>query len=260
MQTTEGLQVTANPPALAFRHRSGRRPGLVFLCGLASSMSGAKAAALAAHAEATGRACTLFDYRGHGASSQAFERFGIGDWLADTLAILDGPAAGPAVLVGSSMGGWLALLAALRRPEQARGLVLIAPAPDFTAELIRPHLVGEAAALMARDGKVLVPSAYGPPLAITQRLLDEAESYLLLGATIPLDVPVHILHGQEDPDVPWATSLRLAAQLTSSAVTVELVKDGDHRLARESDLRRMLAAVDRVVEQVEAAQQAATSS
>lgn len=232
---------------LAMVRTPGAPPTVMFLTGFRSDMSGGKALHLEAHCRATGRAFVRFDYRGHGASSGRFADGTIGDWRDDALAVIDHATQGGLVLVGSSMGGWIMLLAALARPLRVKGLVGIAAAPDFTERLILPALgEGERAAL-ARDGVVPVPSAYGEPTPITRRLLDEGRRHLLLGGPIPLRCPVHLLHGQRDPDVPWAIALDLAARLESDAVTVELVKDGDHRLSRDVDLRRIAAALDRVV-------------
>jgi pimeloyl-ACP methyl ester carboxylesterase len=254
MQTAPDHLATTDGARLAFRHTPGRPPEVLFLGGFRSDMTGQKALALEAHCRGRGQGFTRFDYRGHGASSGRFEEGCVGDWLADALAVLDAvvPRGRPCVLVGSSMGGWIALLAALARPGRVRGLVGIAPAPDFTEELIRPRLTPEALDLLDRQGFLMAPSAYGDPFPITRRLLEDGARHLLLRGPIPLRVPVHLLHGQEDPDVPWRTSLRLAALLESPAVTVELVEDGDHRLSREPDLRRLAAAVDRVAEQAAA--------
>ena len=250
MQTAPQYLEQREGTLLAFCRTDGTLPEVVFLGGFRSDMTGAKALRLEEHCRGEGRAFTRFDYRGHGASSGRFEDGAVGDWLADTSAVLDRVVAGrPCVLVGSSMGGWLALLAALARPGQVRGLVGIAAAPDFTEELVRARLSPEQAEALARDGLFLAPSTYGDPVPITRRLLEDGADHLLLEGTIPLRIPVHLLHGQEDPDVPWQTSLRLAARLESGAVTVELVKDGDHRLSREEDLRRITAAVERVIAQ-----------
>ena len=250
MQTAPQYLEQGDGTRLAFCRTDGTLPEVVFLGGFRSDMTGAKALRLEEHCRGEGRAFTRFDYRGHGASSGRFEDGALGDWLADTLAVLDRVVAGrPCVLVGSSMGGWLALLAASARPGQVRALVGVAAAPDFTEELVRARLSPEQAEALARDGLFLAPSTYGDPVPITRRLLEDGADHLLLGGTIPLRVPVHLLHGQEDPDVPWQTSLRLAARLESGAVTVELVKDGDHRLSREEDLRRITAAVERVIAQ-----------
>ncbi|HET6468841.1 MAG TPA: alpha/beta hydrolase [Geminicoccaceae bacterium] len=232
---------------LAFVRSPGRAPEIVFLTGLRSDMTGTKALFLERHCAARGQAFTRFDYRGHGASCGRFEDGTIGDWLADTLTILDEVATGPVVLVGSSMGGWLMLLAALARPRQVRGLVGIAAAPDLTEDLMWARATPEIRAALEREGVWLAPSPYGEPIPITRRLIEEGGRHLLLRGTIPIRCPVHLLHGQEDPDVPWQTALTLAAKLESDAVTVELITDGDHRLSREEDLKRIAAAVDRVV-------------
>lgn len=234
---------------VAYERTLGRSPEVLFLGGFASDMSGTKALALEAHCRSTGRAFTRFDYRGHGASSGRFEEGTIGEWADDAVAVLDRVVEGPAVLVGSSMGGWIMLLATLARPERVKGLVGIAAAPDFTERLMREALTPEEAATLARDGILHQPSAYGDPLPITRRLLDEGRAHLLLGDTIPIGCPVHLLHGQLDPDVPFDLALELADRLASRQVTIELVKDGDHRLSRDSDLRRLIAALERVVEQ-----------
>jgi pimeloyl-ACP methyl ester carboxylesterase len=237
---------------LAFRHLPGRVPGVMFLPGYASDMAGTKARALAAWAERTGRALVLFDYRGHGASDGVFTDHVLSDWLADVLAMLDhGPLAGPVVLVGSSMGGWLMVLAALRRPERVRGLVGVAAAPDFTRR-VEASLSEQERRELTRLGHVRRPSRYGEPLPLTAALLADGHGLCVLDGPIPFNGPVHLLHGRADPDVPWACSARLAAALTSRAVTLELVDDGDHRLSRPEDLRRLTAAVERVLGQVEA--------
>ncbi|MFO1047805.1 MAG: alpha/beta fold hydrolase [Geminicoccaceae bacterium] len=236
-------------PPLAFAHTSGRPPTVVFLTGFRSDMSGAKALHLERHCVKAGRAFLRFDYRGHGRSGGRFEEACIGDWCRDVLAMLDRVVAGRVVLVGSSMGGWLMLLAALARPERIAGLVGIAAAPDFTLDLIEKRLTPADRAALERDGVLLPPSAYGEPIPITRRLLEEGRAHLLLDRPIALACPIHLLHGQLDPDVPWQTALRLAAAIEGGGVTVELVKDGDHRLSRDEDLRRIAAAMDRVLEQ-----------
>ncbi len=242
MQTHQRTLNLSNAPPLACCHTPGALPTVVFLTGFRSDMTGAKALHLERHCELSGRAFLRFDYRGHGASGGRFEDGCVGDWRDDALAMVDEVVAGPVVLVGSSMGGWIMLLAALARPDRVRALLGLAPAPDFTRDLIAARLAPEQAEALARDGVILAPSDYGEPLPITRRLLEDGERHLLLDRPIPFRGPVHLLHGQMDPDVPWQTSLRLAACLESAAVTVELVKDGDHRLSREDDLRRIAAA------------------
>lgn len=235
---------------VAYVRHPGRSPEVVFLGGFASDMTGTKALRLEEHCLAHGQAFTRFDYQGHGSSSGRFEDGTIGRWASDATAVLDKVVDGPAVLVGSSMGGWIMLLTALARPERVKGLVGVASAPDFTERLIAKVLTPVQAATLARDGVLFEPSEYGEPLPITSRLLVEGRDHLLLDAPIAIGCPVHLLHGQEDPDVPYALSLELAKQLESTAVTIELVKDGDHRLSREADLRRLTAALDRMLEAV----------
>jgi pimeloyl-ACP methyl ester carboxylesterase len=248
MQNGIGQLEFGDGRTIAFRHQGGRPPHVVFLAGLRSDMAGTKAELLAEHCRERGRRFTRFDYRGHGQSSGRFEEGCISDWLADTLLVLDRVVQGPCLLVGSSMGGWVMLLAALARPAWVEGLVGVAAAPDFTARLIEPTLDDRARAALARDGIFLEPSEYGEPLPITRHLLEDGRRHLLLGRPLPIRCPVHLLHGQADPDVPWQLSLELAAKLESPSVTVELIKDGDHRLSRPSDLKRLAAALERVAE------------
>ena len=220
---------------LAWRRRAGRGPGVVFLGGFNSDMTGTKAEDLSAFCAAAGRAFLRFDYSGHGASGGQFVDGTIGHWAADAAAVLDALTEGPQVLVGSSMGGWIALLLALRRPARVAGLVGIAAAPDFTARL-EAALPAEARAALAQDGVWHRPSAYGAPYPIARALIEEGRRHLLLHAPIAIEAPVRLLHGQQDPDVPWELSLQLAAALAGGDVEVTLVKDGDHRLSRPQDL------------------------
>lgn len=230
--------------AIAYRQSPGEGPGIIFLTGFRSDMGGAKAVALERWARAQGRAFIRFDYHAHGASGGDWEDGSIGRWRDDALAVLDRVARGPQILVGSSMGGWIALLLALARPDRVVGLLGVAPAPDFTERMIRPRLGAAELEALARDGRFIAPSAYDPAgYPITQHLLDEAQSHLLLARgsnPIPIRCPVRLLHGQRDPDIPWQTSLDLAAALESDDVRVTLVKDGDHRLSRDADLSLML--------------------
>jgi pimeloyl-ACP methyl ester carboxylesterase len=221
---------------LAWARRAGRGPTVVFLPGFASDMEGAKATALADACAARGRAMLRFDYSGHGASEGDFSTGTIGVWLDDALAVLDRLTEGDLVLVGSSMGGWIALLAALARPARVAALVGIAAAPDFTETLMWEAMAPAERAALLRDGYLDAPSQYGPPLRITRRLIEEGRRHLLLDAPIPLTCPVRLLHGQRDPDVPWEMSLRLAERLQGEDVQVTLIKNGDHRLSRPGDL------------------------
>ncbi|HET7880411.1 MAG TPA: alpha/beta hydrolase [Acetobacteraceae bacterium] len=229
---------------LAWARVVGRGPTVVFLPGFRSDMTGDKATALAAFCAERGHAMLRFDYSGHGVSGGEFEDGSIGRWTEDALAVIDGLTEGSLVLVGSSMGGWIALLAALARRDRVIALIGIAAAPDFTERLMWQVMTAEQRLRLIRDGVFQRPSEYGEPYPITRHLIEEARGRLLLNAPIALDCPVRLLHGQADADVPWRTTLSIAARLTSSDVQVMLVKDGDHRLSRPQDLallRRTLA-------------------
>jgi len=229
---------------LAWARQAGSSPTVVFLPGFRSDMTGDKATALAAFCAERGCAMLRFDYSGHGASGGRFEDGTIGQWSEDALVLIDRLTEGPLVLVGSSMGGWIALLVAIARSDRVAALIGIAAAPDFTERLMWQAMTGEQRLRLMRDGVFLRPSEYGDPYPITRRLIEEARGRLLLHAPIALDCPVRLLHGQADADVPWRTSLTIASRLTGHDVQVVLVKDGDHRLSRPQDLallRRTLA-------------------
>jgi pimeloyl-ACP methyl ester carboxylesterase len=237
--------------ALAVRARTGAAPGLFWLSGYKSDMKGTKAEALARWAEANGRACVRFDYSGHGESGGVFTDGTIGGWLADSLAVFDACCRGPQVLVGSSMGGWLALLLsrALRRRQQngpafLAGMVLVAPAVDFTEELMWKRFTPEIKGELEEKGAWTRPSAYSPePYVVTRRLIEEGRDHLLLGGMIETGCPVRILQGVEDPDVPWRHAVELVSRLASDDVILTLVKDGDHRLSRPEDIERLIGAI-----------------
>jgi len=234
---------------IAYRHTPGRGPGIVFLGGYMSDMTGTKALALEAWARRRGQAFTRFDYQGHGASSGRFEDGTVGTWAADAVAVLDAVTSGPQVLVGSSMGGWIMLLAALRRPERVAALVGIAAAPDFSEDLMWDAFDTDVRAILRRDGKWYRPSQYfDDPKPVTLRLIEEGREHLLLRGPIGFAGPVRLLHGMADPDVPWQTSLRLADALAGDDVRLTLVKDGDHRLSREPDLALLCRTVDELLE------------
>jgi pimeloyl-ACP methyl ester carboxylesterase len=221
---------------LAWASLPGRSPGVVFLPGFASDMTGAKAGALAAFCAASGQAMLRLDYSGHGASGGAFAEGSIGRWTADALAVIDAMTEGKLLLVGSSMGGWIALLIALARPARIAGLVGIAAAPDFTERLIWNTLPRARRKMLLERGRMEIPCEYGNPMVVTAALIEDGRRHLLLDAPIALSCPVRLLHGQADHDVPWQTALDLAARLDSEDVRVILIKDGDHRLSRAPDL------------------------
>ncbi len=220
---------------LAYAHTPGRSPTLVFLPGFMSDMTGDKATMLAAFAAGLGVATLRLDYSGHGASGGQFVYGTIGGWTADALCLIDRLTEGPLVLVGSSMGGWIALLVARARPDRVAALVGIAAAPDFT-EAIWAGLSQAARGTLRREGMLRRASQYGGEQVITLGLIEDGRAHLLLGAPIPITCPVRLLQGLADPDVPWRTALRLAEALESDDVRVHLVKDGDHRLSRPQDL------------------------
>lgn len=229
---------------IAYRRREGGGPELLFLGGFRSDMTGTKAAALDGFAAATERAYTRFDYRGHGASSGKFEDLTVGDWIADALAVLDQATQGPLILIGSSMGAWIAIHAALARPERVAGLLTIAAAPDFTEDLIWARLTETQRERMRKDGRLLRPSDYAAePDVLTLRLVEEGRGHLVLRAPIPIACPVRLLHGTADADVPWQRSLALLERLESHDARLLLIKNGDHRLSEPSQIEAMLAAV-----------------
>jgi pimeloyl-ACP methyl ester carboxylesterase len=214
----------------------------VFLGGFMSDMTGTKARTLDAFCAARGQAYLRFDYFGHGVSSGAFADATVGRWKADTLAALDALSDGPQVLVGSSMGGWLMLLAALERPQRIRALVGIAAAPDATEALMWRRFPQAVREQIMANGAIRVPSDYSPDgYLITRRLIEEGRNHLITDRPIPIACPVRLLHGMRDKDVPWETSLALAERLQGEDVLTTLVKDGDHRLSREADLALLLA-------------------
>jgi pimeloyl-ACP methyl ester carboxylesterase len=225
-------------------------PGVVWLGGFASDMEGTKAAHLDQWAKSKGRAFLRFDYSGHGASGGRFEEDVIGDWLEQSLAVFERSTSGPQIVVGTSMGGWIALLLARRlaaRKEEKRlaGLILLAPAVDFTEELMWATFDDATKREVEEKGVWMRPSAYSPePTPITRRMIEEARKHLLFGGEIRAYAPVHILQGMADPDVPWRHALKLVEHLSGDPVTLSLIADGDHRLSREQDLAQLVAAVE----------------
>ncbi len=245
------MLVAPDGATIAYRHTPGKGPGVMFLTGFRSDMTGGKALALETFCRAEGRAFVRFDYTGHGLSSGAFADGTIGRWTEDALRVLDRVARGPQVLVGSSMGGWIALLLARARPERVAGIVGIAAAPDFTEDLVHDVLDADARERLARDGRIVMPSAYDPePCVITRRLIDEGRDHLLLRADIPVTVPVRLIHGMEDHDVPWRTALKIAERLASADVEITLVKGGRHRLSDPPDLERLTAVIAALLKKI----------
>src|SRR5579871_2992399 len=235
---------------IAVSARAGSAPGLFWLGGFNSDMKGTKALALDAWAAEHGRACVRFDYSGHGESGGQFTDGTIGRWLEESAAVFERFCSGPQVAVGSSMGGWIALLLArevAKRTMNASlaGLVLIAPAPDFTEELMWKGFSPEIRREIETNGVWLRPSEYGDgtPYPITRALIEEGRDHLLLGGSIDVGCPVRILQGAQDPDVPWKHTFALAHRLTAEDAVLTVIQDGDHRLSRPQDIARIIAAV-----------------
>ena len=237
---------------IAVRARAGGSPGLFWLGGFNSDMKGTKALALDAWAAEQGRACVRFDYSGNGESGGAFIDGTVGRWLEESIAVFEQFCRGPHVVIGSSMGGWMALLLAReiarRRAGGASlaGLVLIAPAPDFTEALMWNGFSPEIRREIETRGVWLRPSQYGEPYPITRALIEEGRNHLLLGSAIDVGCPVRILQGGQDPDVPWQHAFALAHRLPSDDVVLTMIQDGDHRLSRPQDIARIIAAVTEI--------------
>jgi len=224
---------------IAYMKREGRSPGVVWLGGFHSDMAGTKAEALDGWASRTGHAYLRFDYFGHGRSSGEFHDGTISRWREDALAVLDQLCEGPQILVGSSMGGWIALLAAIARPEKVKGLLLLAPAPDFTEALMWDLMPEEVRAEILEKGEWMRPSEYEAPYPITRKLIEDGRTHLLLtGGTLPIHCPVRILQGMKDVDVPWPHVLSLLDHLPGRP-EVTLLKEGDHRLSTPPDITRL---------------------
>src|SRR4051812_19657222 len=245
--------------SIAVRARAGDGPGLFWLGGFNSDMQGTKALALDAWAAEHNRGCVRFDYSGHGESGGAFIDGTIGRWLEESVTVFEQFCRGPQVVIGSSMGGWMALLLAReiakREASSASqeaslaslaGLVLIAPAPDFTEQLMWNQFPAEIQQEIRTKGVWMRPSEYGDPYPITRALIEEGRNHLLLGSAIEVGCPVRILQGAQDPDVPWQHAFALAHRLPSEDVVLTMIQDGDHRLSRPQDIARIIAAVKEI--------------
>jgi pimeloyl-ACP methyl ester carboxylesterase len=246
------LEVGAERRRVAVRARAGGRPGLFWLGGFKSDMMGTKAAALDQWAAQQSRACVRFDYSGHGESGGDFSAGTVGRWLEEAVAVFTAYCRGPHVVVGSSMGGWIALLLAHELQRQAAkgaqgsiaGMVLIAPAVDFTEELMWKKFPAAVRREIETVGAWQRPSQYSEePYLITRTLIEEGRSHLMLGGMIEPGCPVRILQGVNDPDVPWQHAVELVSRIARDDVVLTLVKDGDHRLSRPEDIERLIAAV-----------------
>ena len=221
------------------------RPGVVWLGGFRSDMLGTKAETLDTWARVNGRAFLRFDYSGHGESDGAFEEGSIGEWAEDALVAFDALTEGPQVLVGSSMGGWIATLLARARPERLAAVVFIAPAPDFTEALMWPAFTDAQRNTIMTDGRLEQPSDYADePEVITRKLIEDGRNHLVMGGPVPIRVPVRILQGMKDDAVPWTHAVRFAEAIEGDDVLVALAKNGDHRLSEPADLERLIAVLE----------------
>ena len=234
---------------IAYRRLAGAGPGIVFLGGFRSDMTGIKALFLEDFCRRRGRAYVRFDYFAHGQSSGDFADGTISRWRDDAVAVIDSLTEGPQILVGSSMGGWIMVLAALARPERVAALVGIAAAPDFTSDLLLPQrLTQPQLQTLRREGQIVLQSPYDPAgYLYTRALVEDGDRNLVLRNEIPLDCPARLLHGMADESVPWQQSLQLAERLRSRDVALTFVKDGDHRLSRDEDLARLARILDELV-------------
>ncbi len=237
----QSIQLPSNEQ-LMYQHFDGDSPGVMFLGGFNSSMRGTKATTLESWCRDNQRAYTRFDYRGHGESDGKFEDGCIGDWLEDTLAMIDHIDQQSLVLVGSSMGAWIMLLAAIRRPERIAGMLGIASAADFTKILFDSRLNNFEREQLINQGYVERPSTYDEhPYIYTKKLIEDGRQYLLLDQPIEINIPTRLIHSIDDPDVPWQVSTRILEQLESNNAELTLLKDAGHRLSRQSDLTLILA-------------------
>ena len=236
------------PQKLAYKQQAGSQPGIVFCGGFRSDLTGTKAAALADWTASQNRAYLRFDYFGHGASDGAFTDGTMSHWRGDIPHMLDSLTEGPQVLVGSSFGGWLSVMAALDRPEKVAGLVLIAPAIDMTGRLMWNRFSEKARALLDEKGLIYDPSEYDPEgYPITKKLIEDGRQHLMLDNEIDVTIPVRVLHGQRDDAVPWQLSLELADALTSEDIELHFIKDGDHRLSSESQIKTLIQLIEDVL-------------
>lgn len=239
---------TLNRPdgeALAFKMVKGDGPTVIWIGGFRSDMEGTKALALDAAAREQGWNYVRYDHFAHGQSSGDWKQATIGRWREDAIALIDS-IEGPAIPVGSSMGGWVALLATLARPDRVRGLVLVNPAQDFTERLMWPGLADHERQAILRDGETVITEEGLGSYILTRRMFEEARDWLLLGRRIDIAAPVHILQGRADDVVPWRHQAELVERLSGGDVRLDLIEGGDHRLSSEADLARLVDAVARL--------------
>jgi len=237
---------------IAYHQLQGEGTGLIWLGGFKSDMEGSKVLALESWARDAGRPFVRFDYFGHGTSSGEFRQGTISRWRDDALQVLDELTQGPQILIGSSMGGWISTLVALARPERFAGMVLVAPAPDFTERLMWNNFSDEVRSEILENGEWLSPSEYGfDPYPITKALIDDGRKNCVMDGKISVTSPVRILQGMKDPDVPWQHALAFSELLASEDVAITLVQDGDHRMSDDQNLARLVDMVETLCWEVE---------
>ena len=235
------------------RKDEGKKVGVVFLSGFRSDMGGTKALALEKWCTTEGRQFLRFDYSGHGQSSGKFADGTISQWANDAIFAIESLSTGPVVLVGSSMGGWIMLLAALKMGGRIKGLLGLATAPDFTKDMMEREFSSEQIDAIEKNGRLEIENCYDPddPYIITKALIDDGKNNLLLGGPIDISLPVRLIQGMKDEDVPWKTALSIEEMLTSSDVEIQLIKNGDHRLSGENDLKRMTVTLEALLDKIE---------
>ena len=240
LKTFKGYLKRPDGSTIAYQKTAGMSPGVLFLGGFRSDMNGTKVLSVEEFCKKRGQAVVRFDYFGHGDSSGRFEDGTIGRWTKDALAVIDEVTEGPQILIGSSMGGWIMILAALARLNRIVGLLGIAAAPDFTEDLINAALTAEQTASIGMRGYCTISTPYDEePYLITKKLIDDGKQNLLLGKKIDLDMPIRLIHGMNDNDVPWETAHNIMDSIESEDVEVQFIKGGDHRLSSAADLNRL---------------------
>lgn len=232
---------------IAYHHSSGAAPGILFCGGFRSDMTGSKALHLESWCQANAHQFTRFDYMGHGQSSGEFTQGTISRWVQNAQDILDHVTTGPQIIIGSSMGGWIMLRLAQLRAERLHGLIGIAPAPDFTDKMTKEKMTDEDRATLARDGVLYRPSDYGDPYPITAHLLEDGANNLVLEEGMEVAVPVRILQGMADSDVPWLHAIDTANAIRSDDVQIHFLKDGDHRMSSPAQLELLVCTIGQLL-------------
>jgi pimeloyl-ACP methyl ester carboxylesterase len=235
---------------IAYHLSTGKSPGVVFLTGYNSDMTGGKALHVEDHCRRRGQAFLRFDYTGHGQSSGKFIDGTLGQWTEDAIFVIESLTRGPQILIGSSMGGWIMLLAAMALKERVAGLLGLAAAPDFTEDALNGQLTAEQRAVMDRDGVIYMANEYDPenPMPFTRALIEDGKNHLLLRGPIAIDCPVRLIQGMKDDDVPWQTALNLSRLLRTHDVDVTFVKNGGHRLSEDADLDRLTRTLETLLQ------------